>query len=266
MAEGHTDVNEPHVLQCEEVWGGPGAVDAAAAVPGMDVWTVSRPHGGQPSGGDIHFVGLCGHGIISRFIVADVCGHGPRVAPLASRLHDLMEKHVNTPDQSALVTAINEAFAPLAAMEKFATAVIVTYVAIHDHLLVVNAGHPRPFWYCSATGEWRRLSHNEPGAADRLMDLPLGILPDVGYRQFALPLDRSDMVLLYTDGLAEAADPSGNRLEEEGLLELAGGLDTSRPESFIHALLDAVDDFRGGRDPDDDVTAVLLHHNAADPP
>ena len=53
---------------------------------------------------------------------------------------------------------------------------------------------------------------------------------------------------------------------EEGLLDLAGRIDVTQPDRFCRALLGAVADYRGGAPAEDDLTMLLLHHNAADPP
>ena len=47
-----------------------------------------------------------------------------------------------------------------------------------------------------------------------------------------------------------------------GLLEIAGSLDVREPTAFGTALLDAVSRYRGGKPADDDITLLLLHHNA----
>ncbi len=96
-------------------------------------------------------------------------------------------------------------------------------------------------------------------------NLPLGIDDESPYSQFTETLGRGDLVCFYTDALTEAADPSGRMLGEEGLLEIARGLDMSEPDRIVPALLAAVDRHRGGRPADDDVTLLTLYHNAGGP-
>ena len=40
----------------------------------------SQPFGGDQQGGDVYYVTLCGGGLITRIVVADVSGHGAWVA------------------------------------------------------------------------------------------------------------------------------------------------------------------------------------------
>jgi sigma-B regulation protein RsbU (phosphoserine phosphatase) len=251
----------PVAMQCMEIRGGTQAVEEAVAVPGLDLWFLSRPHEGDAHGGDVHYVSLCGGGVITRLVVADVSGHGARVAEFSDALRELVRKNINTKAQTGLVRALNRQFAALAQLQRFATAVVVTYLATRRHLTVCNAGHPRPLWYRAATGAWAVLDRRveTPG------DLPLGIDDDATYHQFSLNLDPGDTVLLYTDALTEAADETGRLLGEDGLLALARALPAGDPRALGRALLAAVARYRDGRPPDDDMTVVVLRHNAGGP-
>src|SRR5262245_16992854 len=98
----------PHTMQCMEVWGGNHAVDQGVIMPGLDVWVFAQPHEGGEFGGDVHYVSSCGTGRISRLVVADVSGHGAKVADVARGLRTLMRKFVNYLDQTRFVEALNK--------------------------------------------------------------------------------------------------------------------------------------------------------------
>src|SRR5262245_49359174 len=247
-------------LGCMELWGGNQATDRAVSTPGLDIWVYSRPHEEAAAGGDVHYVSLCGGGMTTRFILADVSGHGASVADLAGSLRALMRKHINRKDQSRLVQALNREFADLAKLSRFATAVVATYLTKSDRLTVCNAGHPRPLWRKAAIGEWSFLAHD--GAAAGLADLPLGVTGETGYTLVELALGRGDLVLVYTDALTEAEDADGRQLGEAGLLDLVRRLDVANQAAVPAALVAALDAFRGGRPAGDDLTFLLLHHNA----
>jgi sigma-B regulation protein RsbU (phosphoserine phosphatase) len=258
--------NLVHELRCEEVWGGTEATETMISVPGIDAWVYSRPYKDESAGGDIHYIGLCGHGIMSRFVVADVAGHGREVAELARTLRGLLARHMNTPDMTELVRAMNDEFNALGTVGRFATALTLTYIATEDHLLMVNAGHPRPLWHSTADGDWTPLDSQVPESERGFLDLPLGVIEGTGYHQFAVPLDKGDLLVLYSDSLTEAEDGRGEMLGQAGLLDLAAGCTARTPNEFGHELLGRVGDYRGGRPSEDDITLLVLHHNAADPP
>ncbi|NLX13547.1 MAG: serine/threonine-protein phosphatase [Phycisphaerales bacterium] len=249
-----------------EIWGGNESVDKTVTVPGIDAWVYSRPYAGQERGGDIHFVSMCGAGAISRFSVADVSGHGNMVGEVANHLRALMRKHINNLDQTSFVQALNREFSALAADGTFATALLTTYFAPSDHLITCNAGHPTPLLYRARQGQWYFLKHDMPDHVDHLANLPLGVIDPTPYYQFAIALERGDLVLMYTDSLVEAKDPDGRLLGEEQLLQIIERLDTQSPETFCPRLLKALEAYRGGHPSDDDITLLLLHHNADNPP
>jgi phosphoserine phosphatase RsbU/P len=256
----------PHRLQCMEIWGGNRSMEGAVAVPGIDAWIYSRPVGDNGAGGDIHYVSTCGGGKIARFIVADVSGHGDAVGALAAQLRKLMRRYMDTLDQTRFLHALNRAFSALASDGKFATAVLATYFAPTDHLITCNAGHPAPLWYRAAERNWRLLEHTDECCVAAAMNLPLGIVEPTQYSQFAVPLARGDLVVIYTDALPEARSPAGDALGMNGLLDLVRGLDPHEPEHVLPRLVEAVACYRGGAPAEDDLTIAVLHHNAANPP
>lgn len=256
-----------HELRCLELWGGSGATDQSASVPGVDVYVSSRPYRGNASGGDVYLVSMCGAGQVARFVLADVAGHGDAVAEVAGKLRKLMRKHMNTPDQSSLTRSINREFQNELAGGLFATAVLATYFAPTDHLIVVNAGHPPPLYFRASSGEWSELGPTDTTSSDvGISNLPLGIIEPTNYDQFAVPLGVGDIVVMFTDELIEAAAPGGKLLGMAGLLKIAESLDPADPAGLLLGLLGRVDAHRGGVEPNDDQTVIVLHHNAADPP
>ena len=253
-------------LQCMEIWGGIEPVERTVATPGLNLWVFSQPHGGDAQGGDVYYVTLCGGGLITRIVVADVSGHGSSVAEFSSSLRSLLRKNINQKSQNRLVERLNRQFAEMAEMQRFATALVITYLASTGRLSVCNAGHPRPLYYQAGENKWSFLT---PGAGSRDDggNLPLGLDEATRYQTFDLTLGAGDLVVLYTDAVTEAADPSGKLLGESGLLAIAAELDlaTSTPGAIGSALLAAVGRHRGSASEEDDVTMIVLHHNAQGP-
>lgn len=254
-------------LQCMEIWGGYQPVRDSVAMPGIDVWVHSQPHADSEGGGDIHYVSMCGAGAIGRFLLADVSGHGADVARIAHDLRRIMRRHINQLGSARMARELNAEFSGLAEAGRFATALIATYFAPTDQLVIANAGHPRPLWYRARRDQWQILHEDDP-ACDQTgpRNLPLGVIADTGYHQFAVTLDPGDRLLLYTDALTEARNPAGRLLGETGLLGLVRALDHGHPEQTAEALVAALGQYRGGHASDDDLTFLFLHHNASHPP
>lgn len=248
-------------MRCMEIRGGSRAVEGALRMPGLDGWVYSRPFEGDEHGGDVYYVSVCGGGQITRIVVADVSGHGARVADFSATLRELMRKNINAKSQTRLVKALNREFAASAQSHRFATAVVATYLANLRRLTVCNAGHPRPLHYRADAASWDWLDR-DPGTPG---NLPLGLDDDSPYHQFAVDLAPGDLLLFYTDALTEAIDASGNLLGEDGLLALVQSLDPTDPARLGPAILSAIESHRGGRPADDDITLLTLAHTAEGP-
>jgi serine phosphatase RsbU (regulator of sigma subunit) len=263
-AEHATD---EYALHCMEIWGGFEPVESSVRTPGLDLWVYSRPFEGDEQGGDVHYVTLCGGGLITRIVVADVSGHGASVAEFSSMLRSLLRKHINHKSQSELVERLNQEFAELARLRRFATAVVATYLTSTDELSISNAGHPRPLHFQAAESIWSALVPESDGRG-RLANLPLGLDDETHYGASRVKLGRGDLVVFYTDALTEAADASGQLLGESGLLEAARRLDApaASPQAVGTSLLEAIARHRGPGPAEDDVTLVVLHHNASPSP
>ncbi|HSS48445.1 MAG TPA: PP2C family protein-serine/threonine phosphatase, partial [Thermoanaerobaculia bacterium] len=88
--------------------------------------------------------------------------------------------------------------------EKFATAFLAVLETASGLLRYTNAGH-NPSLIVRAGGEVEALGTT---------GVPLGLLPGARYQAAETTLAPGDLLVLYTDGIAEAADPDD---EEYGL-------------------------------------------------
>jgi phosphoserine phosphatase RsbU/P len=258
---------DTQTLHCMEIWGGIEPVESAVRTPGLDLWVFSRPFEGDEQGGDVHFVTVCGGGLITRIVVADVSGHGSSVAEFSAMLRTLLRKHINHKSQARLVERLNQEFAGMAQLRRFATAVVATYLTSTKELSVSNAGHPRPLHFRAVDGTWSVMVQ-DAGVPGQLANLPLGLDDETRYGTSRVKLGRGDLVVFYTDALLEAADGSGQLLGESGLLEAARRLDATAgsPSTLGRELMGSVEQHRRCAAAEDDVTLVVLHHDASPSP
>ncbi len=267
---------QPYALQCMEVIGGNRATENRVSSPGLEIWVTSQPYKGD-AGGDVHYFSMCGSGRVTRLAMADVSGHGAEADETAQWLRNLMRRHINLLDQTQLAQAINRDMPRVAEGGRFATVLFVTYFAPTDHLVVCNAGHPRPIWFSRRLMRWQLLDEDLPDAGPSIRDakaryrlkavanLPLGIIDPTDYHQFAVKLEKDDVILVYTDALIEASNAQGELLMEAGLLRLAEQIRISDPEQIGRSLLAKVQEWRGRKAPEDDQTLVVLQHSGGDP-
>jgi serine phosphatase RsbU (regulator of sigma subunit) len=247
-----------------EIWGGIEPLERNVSTPGLDIWVLSEPFHGEEQGGDVYYVTLCGGGVTTRIVLADVSGHGSAVAEFSKSLRNILRKNINQKKQRAVVHGINQQFSEMAQFRRFATAIIATYLTSTDTLSICNAGHPRPLIYRASLSQWSFLP-DELGESTG--NLPLGLDEDTAYTNFEVKLVPGDLILFYTDAMIEAADPSGQLLGEQGLLTLATNLQPAlKPSSMGRALIQSVARYRQNQPPDDDLTVIAIHHTAAPTP
>ena len=265
-------------MQCMEVWGGNQAVDSGVVMAGLDAWAYSRPWKGAVAGGDVHYVSSCASGRIMRMLVADVAGHGGKVAETAVRLRQLMRRFVNHLDQRRFVAELNTEFANLSQDGRFATAAVFTFFTPTNGLTISNAGHPPPLLYRAKPRRWEIVlptgeqalrgrkvesprGDEDGGVANGPANLPLGIVDAPRYDALPLKMNIGDLVLCYTDSLIESRSRDGRLLGAEGLLEIVRRVELNDPSTFIPSLLQEIAAEAPGNLEGDDVTALLFRPN-----
>ena len=252
-------------MSCMEVWGGSQLTTRRVEVGGLDAWVYSKPFGAAKRGGDVYYASSCATGRITRLLLADVSGHGNTVAATAADLRMLMRRFVNRLDQTEFVRLLNQQFTALSEAGTFATAVVSTFFAPTQRLIVCNAGHPRPLLYQAATHEWKFLGADPVEEEASPNNMPLGILDVTEYEQFDVELASGDCVLSYTDALVESRDADGEMLGEAGLLRILRHIGDVEPQFLTKTLLREIADRFPANLTEDDVTVLLVRANGHRP-
>ncbi len=111
-----------------------------------------------------------------------------------------------------------------------------------------NAGHNPPV-VVRASGGFETLK----GAGGVI----LGILPMAMYQEARTTLNRGDVLVLFSDGVTEAADPTDDEFGEERLGDLVARMKDRPSEEIIEAIHNAVTSFTQGAPAADDITGVV---------
>jgi sigma-B regulation protein RsbU (phosphoserine phosphatase) len=244
-------------MACFELWGGNSQADHPVELPGLVGWIHSDPLEPGAGGGDVHYISVCSHGMVSRIALADVAGHGPSASAVAERLRELLRNHTDNWDQSALMLELSEAFREGMVRAQYATATVLGFYVETSELLFTNAGHPPALWYRAKEKSWELLQDGTPFARE-IENLPLGLIAGTSYSQTAVQLTPNDILVLYTDGITEMRDEAGQEFGHNALLELAGRVPADAPEEFGEALVAGLQAYRGGAPRRDDETIVVL--------
>lgn len=260
MAESKTTTE----LHCLQVWGGTEAADQSLRMTGLDGYLYARPHQGAKRGGDVYYLSSCASGRITRVLLADVAGHGSKVAETAQDLRAMMQKYVNFTSQQKFMQAMNQKFTEVTELGRFATAVAMSYFAPTRTLSLSNAGHPPPIWYRAKEKRWSVIGLNPDDAqGDLAADLPFGIEDDAGYQQTDIAFMPGDRLLLYTDALIESQTDGGRQLGVRGLIEMLNTMKTDEPDTIVPTLVARLTEDDTHDLSSDDVTVLLIASNGA---
>lgn len=248
-------------LQCLQVWGGTEAAEQTLRMTGLDGYLYARPHEGATRGGDVYYISSCASGRITRVLIADVAGHGSRVAETAQDLRSLMQRYVNFTSQQRFMQAMNQKFSAITEAGRFATTVAMSYFAPTRKLSLSNAGHPPPMWYRAKTKRWQIVGVDPGDEHNASADLPFGVEDDAPYQQVDLKFEPGDRLLMYTDALIETSSSDGRLLGVRGLLDRLNSLDAETGADVIPRLIERLtqdddQDLRG-----DDLTVLMMQSN-----
>ncbi|NNE44037.1 MAG: PP2C family protein-serine/threonine phosphatase, partial [Gemmatimonadetes bacterium] len=219
---------------------------APPALPGWELCASNSPS--RWVGGDYHDFLPLAEGEMG-IAIGDVSGKGVPAALLMSNLQATLRGRVlrGSPTQE-VVGDVNRHICRSTGPESFISFFLGELHPECGTFRFTNAGHNAP------------IVVRRDGTVELLEDggLLLGVFPEATYETGAVGLEPGDLVVLYTDGVTEAHNPLGDMYSEERLMEAVvrhrnGSADT------VHArILEEVAMFQDGRDPDDDLTLILL--------
>ncbi len=256
------NVTEAPQLVCAEIWGGNHEIDAPIRLPGIRGRVFSLPAAGG-RGGDIHYVSICSSGLLSRFCLADVAGHGEPVAQVSTEIHRLLRQFMNNHDERRVLAGLNQRLQGTE-LERMTTAAAVSYLPPLRMLTVSYAGHPPGWFYSAAEGRWGRLlaETHEKGP----INLPLAVLREAAFSRRKLRVRPGDRLVLVTDGVLEAPSPDGVLYGDDRLDRLLGERAGEPIEGLVEAIIESLRAYTG--DPQlghDDVTVLAVEFQKGPP-
>lgn len=190
----------------------------------------------------------------------DVSGHGVPAALLSVTLAHTLSPY---PERSVLFDAAGDRWVPaqpaaVAArlnerfkLDSSAPLFFTMFYALFDEktqtLRAVVAGHP-PLVLVRENGDLGFLHSNGP---------PIGLVEGITFVEQEIALNPGDRFFVYTDGLNEAEDPSGEQLEFERIAEAAAATRFQSLAAAVRALVAMAENWAGG-EPQDDVSVLAV--------
>ncbi len=95
-------------------------------------------------------------------------------------------------------------------------------------------------------------------------DIPVGIMPDIEYKEYELMFSPGDKVFLYTDGVAEAINEQEDQFTEERIVDALNKDTSSNPEQLVSRIWTEVGIFVDGAEQFDDLTMLCLEYKGSE--
>lgn len=187
----------------------------------------------------------------NRVVVAigDVCGKGiPASLFMAVVMTVLRIAAREERSAEAIIARTNAILSRDNASSMFATLFFGILDLTHGTLEYCNCGHNPPL-ILLADGSIKSLAKT---------GLPLAIDADSLAQQRCVKLAPEDLLILFTDGVTEAMNPSEEEFTDGRLLDTLGAARTKDPETTVEFVLQAVKDFVQDAEQSDDITCIAL--------
>lgn len=149
--------------------------------------------------------------------VVDVSGKSMRAAMPAVFTSGLLLSRMKYDMPAEILSQVSEPIYSRTDKRTFITCLLARYDLTTKKLSVANAGHCRPVLKRNGIAEF--IQTPDPR-------YPLGLKTNVNYVAHEITLKKGDMLLLYSDGLPEAANEKGERLGFEEVPRLVEKMDT----------------------------------------
>ncbi len=183
---------------------------------------------------------------VLTILVADVSGHGVPAALVSSTLKVCFAaQRTNATDPAAILSGLGVMLRGSLGGQ-YLTAACASINKRTNTITYAGAGHPPTLMARLDPAELVLLAEN---------GLFIGPFPNATYTNVSVPIRSGDRVLLYTDGVIEAADPSGEEFGGERLGQFLLRSTETEPAVTLAHLFDRIT--TGSQQ--DDLTAVLIH-------
>lgn len=212
----------------------------------------------QKIGGDLYDVFALNEETIG-FAIADVSGKGISASLLMAicqtHLRHFAKAHHTPAD---VLRAINAAMQKTMQRDMFITMIYAVFERDTEKLTLARAGHEPAFFYNShADGSLEVTPLQSPGMAIGMVGPELF---DAVIENLSIHFGKNDALLLYTDGVTECTNTSGEEYSGQRLRQLLQAQGHRSAETIIEKVLENLKDFSKGSGQHDDLTMIAVKH------
>jgi sigma-B regulation protein RsbU (phosphoserine phosphatase) len=187
----------------------------------------------------------------TAFLIADVSGKGLGAALLTTMLQGALSGMTLGTDPARVFNHVNRFLCGHSEVGRYAT----MFFGILDQdgeMDYINAGHPSPFLI-------RRGVAEEPFTEG---SYPVGLVQDAEYVTARVKLEPGDTLILFSDGVTEAMDPSEELYGVPRLREVLTGQSDCALDKLQKSILESVENFAKGAHQADDLTLLIVRYRS----
>ena len=186
--------------------------------------------------------------------IADVSGKGvPASLIMAICRSVLRSQAAQNPSPADVLQKVNRQLYPDIKEDMFISMAYLILDHAHDGVILSRAGHDAPLLYKSSSQTVTSLK--PPGM---VLGIDSGNVFDRLTSDVAVPLERDDCLVLYTDGVTEAIDTEGDEFGVERMIQSVRASAMNGAPAIVTRLIDDLRNFVGSQPQNDDITLIAI--------
>jgi phosphoserine phosphatase RsbU/P len=187
----------------------------------------------------------------TAILIADVSGKGLGAALLTTMLQGSLSGIMLGADPTRVFNHLNDFLCAHADVRKYAT-MFFGVLGRDGDLEYINAGHPSPLLL-------RSDGLDEPFTEG---STPVGLVRGARYKNFRVKIEAGETLVLFSDGISEAADPDEELFGVPRLREALAGRHEEPLDLLQKSVFDSVEKFTRGASQTDDITLLMIRRHA----
>jgi phosphoserine phosphatase RsbU/P len=186
--------------------------------------------------------------------IADVSGKGvPASLIMAICRSVLRAEAARNPSPAAVLRKVNRQLYPDIKEDMFISMAYLILDNHHDGVTLARAGHDAPLWYQRQSQTVTPVK--SPGM---VVGIDSGSVFDRLTVDFAVPLERNDCLVLYTDGLTETLNSEGDEFGVDRMIESVCASANDGSQAIVKRIIEDVREFTGSVPQNDDMTLIAI--------
>jgi sigma-B regulation protein RsbU (phosphoserine phosphatase) len=186
--------------------------------------------------------------------IADVSGKGvPASLIMAICRSVLRAEAARNPSPADVLRKVNRQLYPDIKEDMFISMAYLILNHQRDGVTLARAGHDAPLLY-----KRRSQTVTPVKAPGMVVGIDSGNVFDRLTADFAIPLEREDCLVLYTDGVTETLNSEGDEFGVERMMQSVRASANDGAQAIVRKVIDDVRDFTGSAPQNDDITLIAI--------